>query len=89
MQAHVSSACFKCFRGMLQLFHMDVTKVDQGCCTYCKCFTSMLQLFHMDVASKSGMLHILQVFQRHVASVSKVLFKMFHLFQTYVASVLK
>ena len=38
--------------------------------------------------SRSVMLHILQVFQRHVASVSEVLFKMFHLFQTYVASVL-
>jgi hypothetical protein len=30
--------------------------------------------------SRSGMLHMLQVFQRHVASVLEVLFKMFHLF---------
>jgi hypothetical protein len=53
MEAHVASVCFKCFkrfRGMLQLFHMDVAKVDQGCCTYCKCFRGILQLFHMDVA---------------------------------------
>jgi hypothetical protein len=53
MEVHVASVCFKCFRyfrGMLQLFHMDVAKTDQGCCTYCKCFRSMLQLFHMDIA---------------------------------------
>ena len=50
MEAHVASVCFKCFKGILQLFHIDVAKVDQGCCTYCKCFRGMLQLFHMDVA---------------------------------------
>ena len=53
METHVASVCFKCFRrfrGMLELFYMDVAKVDQGCCTYCKCFRGMLQLFHMDVA---------------------------------------
>jgi hypothetical protein len=52
----------------------------------------MLQVFYMDVAKYIRMLHILPVFQRHVASVSeacyKRLFKIFHLFQTYVASVL-
>jgi hypothetical protein len=56
----------------------------------------ILQVFQKYVAivsygcckSRSVMLHILQVFQRHVACVSEVLFKMFHLFQTYVASVL-
>ena len=58
MEAYVASVCFKCFGR----------------------FRGMLQLFHMDVASKSGMLHIVQVFQRHAASVSKVLFKMFYLF---------
>jgi len=52
MEAHVASVYFKCFRrfrGMLQLFYMDVAKVDQGCCTYCKCFKGMLQLLHMNV----------------------------------------
>ena len=31
MEAHVASVCFKCFRrfkGMLQLFYMDVAKID-------------------------------------------------------------
>jgi hypothetical protein len=63
LKARVANICFnyfRCFRGMFQIFHMDVAKVDR------------------DVT--------------HVASVSeaccKCLFKMFHLFQTYVASVL-
>jgi hypothetical protein len=46
MEAHVASVCFKCFnrfRDILQLFHMDVAKVDQGCCTYCKCFRGILR----------------------------------------------
>ena len=49
----------------------------------------MLQLFHFDVAKVDRgmlhMLHILQVFQRHVASVYS---KCFIYFQTYVASIL-
>ena len=47
-------------------------------------------MFHVDVAKVDRVM--LQVFQRHVASVSKAcckrLFKMFYLFQTYVSSVL-
>jgi hypothetical protein len=43
----------------------------------------MLQLFFMDVAKvDQGMLYILQVFQKHVASVCS---KCFICFQTYVA----
>jgi hypothetical protein len=37
--------------------------------------------------SRLEMLHMLQAFKRYVASVLEVLFKMVHLFQTYVASV--
>jgi hypothetical protein len=29
LKVHVASVCFKCFIGMLQLFHMDVVKVDR------------------------------------------------------------
>jgi len=46
---YVANICFKCFRGVLQLLHMDVVKVDREC------------------------------FKR--------LFKIFYLFQTYVASI--
>jgi hypothetical protein len=45
---NVCLKCFRRFRGMLQLFHIDVAKVDQGCyicCICCKCFKSMLQAF--------------------------------------------
>jgi hypothetical protein len=70
------------------LFYIDVTKVDQECCIYCKCFRGMLQLFHMDIAKEDqGYCTYCKCF-RHVARVSEVLFKIFHLFQTYVASVL-
>jgi hypothetical protein len=58
--AYVCFKCFRHFRCMLQLFHFDVAKVDQG------------------------MLHMLQVFQKHVASVC---LKCFICFQTYVAIV--
>jgi hypothetical protein len=57
---YIAIVCFRCFKGMLQLFLMDVAKVDQG------------------------MLHMLQVFQKHVASVCS---KCFIRFQTYVAIV--
>jgi hypothetical protein len=57
MKAHVGSICFKyfrCFRGMLQLFHMDVAKVDRRwftCCkcskACCKCFRGLFEMFHL------------------------------------------
>jgi hypothetical protein len=56
---YVAYVCFKCFRHfrcMLQIFHLDVVKVDRG------------------------MLHMLQVFQRHVARVRSKCFICFHLF---------
>jgi hypothetical protein len=29
LKAHIASACFKCFRGMLQVYYIDVAKVDR------------------------------------------------------------
>jgi hypothetical protein len=43
-------ACCKRFRGMLQLFYMDIAKVDQECCTCCiccKCFRGLFKMFHL------------------------------------------
>jgi hypothetical protein len=40
--------CFKCFRGMLQLLHMDLAKVDRDVAHivfFCKCFQWYLQAF--------------------------------------------
>jgi hypothetical protein len=48
------SICFKCFRcfiGMLQVFHMDVAKVDGGCCICCNRCTHMLQTSVPNVSS--------------------------------------
>jgi hypothetical protein len=50
---YVANICFKCFRrlrGMLQLIHIDVVKVDWGCCICCKCF-NILQEFVQNVSS--------------------------------------
>ena len=52
--SYVANVCFRCFsrfKGMLQLFLMDVAKVDRGCCTCCKCFRGMLQAFVQNVSS--------------------------------------
>ena len=56
---------------MLQLFHMDVVKVDQG----------MLQVFQRHVASICSKCFI--CFQTYVATVYS---KMFHIFQSYVVA---
>jgi predicted ATP-dependent protease len=52
LKAHVVSVCFKyfrSFRGMLQVFYADVTKVDGDVASVseacCKCFKGMLQAF--------------------------------------------
>jgi hypothetical protein len=50
--ANVYFRCFSHFKGTLQLFLMDVVKVNRGCCTCyicCKCFRSMLQVFVQNV----------------------------------------
>jgi len=36
----LSTTCFKCFR---QMFHLDVAKVDLGCCICCNDNIRMLQ----------------------------------------------
>jgi hypothetical protein len=43
----VGSKCFICFRRMLQVFHLDVAKVDLDVAYICKCF----KCFHTYVAS--------------------------------------
>jgi hypothetical protein len=43
--------CFKCFRGMLQVFHMDIAKVDRDV-SYVAivvhvCYERLFQMFHL------------------------------------------
>jgi hypothetical protein len=77
---------FRCFRRMLQMFHLDVSKLDLGvgCCTHvampihtcCKCFIyfgRMLQIFHLDVLKIDLVLHILLWLYMYVSNVSSVL----------------
>ena len=82
---YVVNICFRCFsyfKGMLQLFLMDVAKVDRGCC---KCFKDMLQEFIQNVSSVLNVCcKRFDLDVAYVASVSKTccksLVKMFYLF---------
>jgi hypothetical protein len=90
---YVANVCFRCFsrfKGMLQLFLMDVAKVDWDVAyvasvseTCCKRMFKMFHLFYTYVAS---------VLIRMFAYVSYIccnnMFHMFCLFQTYIPSVL-
>jgi hypothetical protein len=52
LSPYVTNACFKCFRSILHVFHMDVAKLDRDV-AYIKCFRGMLQVFQRHVASVS------------------------------------
>jgi hypothetical protein len=62
--------CFRCFRLMLQVFHLDVIKVDlnvayigmaiHACFKCFICFRYMLQMFCLDVSKVDLVLHMLQ-----------------------------
>jgi hypothetical protein len=66
MKVHVASIYFKYFRrfrGMLQLVHMDVAKVDWRCCTCsvcCKCFRGILEVFQRFVQNISSVLDVFE-----------------------------
>jgi hypothetical protein len=63
LKEHVVSVyfkCFRCFRGVLQLFHTDVAKVDQDVAYVAMTYTRMLQGCVLNVSS---------IFQKHIASV--------------------
>jgi hypothetical protein len=69
LYTHVSIVFFKCFRLILQVFHLDVAKVDMDA-GYIAMATHMFQVFHMfqtyvvmfhlDVSKVDLMLHMLQ-----------------------------
>ena len=43
LKAQVANVRFKCFKGMLQVFHTDVAKVDRRYCICCNGCTRILQ----------------------------------------------
>jgi hypothetical protein len=79
LKEHVTNICFECFRyfrGMLQLFYIDVAKVDQDVAYIAivvhVCYKCLLPMFHL-------------CFWMYVTS---VFIWMLHMFHTYVACVL-
>jgi hypothetical protein len=78
----VYSKCFICFRRMLQVFHLNIAKVDMAVAyiSVSGVFIGMLQVFHLDVCICLQWLHmcfqvssgVLQVFRIYVASVLAV-----------------
>jgi hypothetical protein len=74
LKAHVASVCFKCFscfRGMLQVFHMDVAKVDRD-------VAYVAMVVHVCCKLLSPMYY--QFFQTYVAS---MFIWMLHMFDIY------
>jgi hypothetical protein len=49
-QMYVSSVSYV-IRNMLQVFYMDIVKVDRDVAYVCKCFRGMLQVFVQNVSS--------------------------------------
>jgi hypothetical protein len=79
LKAHVASVhfkCFRCFRGMFQVFHTDVLKVDRDVAFVTMVCIRMLQASVPNVSS---------IFLTYVAS---VFILMLHMFHAYVVSVL-
>ena len=76
LKAQAASINFKCFKGILQVFHtVVIVELDRGVAFVSMVCTCMLQ------ASVSNVSY---VFQTYVAS---VFIWMLHMFHTYVASV--
>jgi hypothetical protein len=94
LYTYISSAyskCFICFRRMLQVYHLDVAKVDLNV-TYiyaiqvfsyicCKCF-------HLHVAMFAMATHVFFKFSIVFCKCFRCMLQVFQLFWTYVASVL-
>jgi hypothetical protein len=94
LKLHVASVYFKCFkyfRGMLQVFYIDVVKVDRDvahvamvfssvCPKYFICFRCMLQVFYLDVAKVDldvAYTCMLQAYDLSVSDVSIICCKCF------------
>jgi hypothetical protein len=93
LKTHVASACFKCFICMLQVFHVDVTKVDQDVAYVAMaiyvCCKRLFQMFHLFFRRLLQMClfgcyiyftYMLQVFYLDVKYALQWLFKCFRFF---------
>jgi hypothetical protein len=92
LKAHITGVCFnyfRCFRGMLQVLHTYVAKIDQDVAHVasvsdecCKCIVPNVSFFQTYVAHVlSGccicFTHMLQVFHSDIAYVSHICCKCF------------
>jgi hypothetical protein len=87
----VCSKCFICFRCMLQVFHLEVAKVDLDvACIYmqmfhvfsylcCKCFIWMFAYIRNDYT------HVFKYFFGVFCKCFKRMLQVFELFRTYIA----
>jgi hypothetical protein len=46
LKVHVARVCFKCFIGMLQVFHMDIAKVDWDLAYVANAFILIIVYIH-------------------------------------------
>jgi hypothetical protein len=76
LRSFAESVCFECVRGMLQVFHMDIVKVDRD-------IAYVAMVVHICCKLLFLMFHLF--FQTYFASVFMLMLYMFH---TYVASVI-
>ena len=95
LKAHVVSVCFKCFRGMLQLFHMDVAKEDRDDAYVVMvvhiCCNSLFLMFYLFFRSMFiCMLHMFQTYVTSVISGCCIYFAMpFQVFSGVFASIFR
>ena len=89
MKAHVASIyykCFRCFRGMLQVFHMDVAIIDRDVAHVSMvvhvCCKRLFQMFHLLFQTYVKCAYLDVAYVSHICCKS-----MFRLFPGYVASV--
>jgi hypothetical protein len=77
--ASVQFKCFSYFRGMLQVFHADIAKIDRD---VAKVDRDVAIIVHVGCKRLSPMFYLF--FHTHVAS---VFISMLHMFPAYVVSV--
>jgi hypothetical protein len=92
MKPHVADVCFNSFRGMLQVLHMDVAKVDRDVAHVAYVASVFDECCKFIVPNVSAVFRrVLHLFYLGVAYVShiccKCFIRMLHMFHTYVARV--
>jgi hypothetical protein len=80
------------FQALFQVFHLDIAKVDLGCCICCNDIIRMLQAYVSTVLDVSEVCFMcVYMYVAYVAMPIHAcfgrMFQVFHLFQTYDSNV--